>query len=70
MKEDVHYYVIFSWIVIGTLWMPKTINPYLIPEKNPFFKNCVDPDQLASEKQADQDPHCFLLCKILPELEC
>ena len=23
------------------------------------FENSVDPDQLASEKPADQDPHCF-----------
>ena len=22
----------------------------------------MDPDQLASEKPADQDPHCFPLC--------
>ena len=26
------------------------------------FKNNVDPDQLASEKPADQDPHCFSIC--------
>ena len=26
------------------------------------FKNSVDPDQLSSKKQADQDPHCFSLC--------
>ena len=26
------------------------------------FENSVDPDQLASEKPADQDPHCFPLC--------
>ena len=24
------------------------------------FKKSVDPDQLASEKPADQGPHCFL----------
>ena len=23
------------------------------------LEKCVDPDQLASEKPADQDPHCF-----------
>ena len=23
------------------------------------FENSVDPDQLTSEKPADQDPHCF-----------
>ena len=23
------------------------------------FKMCIDPDQLACEKPADQDPHCF-----------
>ena len=23
------------------------------------FKNCVDPDQLASNELADQDSHCF-----------
>ena len=23
-------------------------------------ENSVDPDQLASEKPADQDPHCFV----------
>ena len=26
------------------------------------FENSVDPDQLASEKPADQDPHCLPLC--------
>ena len=26
------------------------------------FENSVDPDQLAFEKPADQDPHHFLLC--------
>ena len=25
----------------------------------PVFKNSVDPDQLATEKPADQDQHCF-----------
>ena len=24
-----------------------------------YFENSVDPDQLASQKPADQDPHCF-----------
>ena len=24
-----------------------------------LFENSADPDQLASEKSADQDPHCF-----------
>ena len=28
------------------------------------FENNVDPDQLASRKSTDQDPHCFLpACK-------
>ena len=27
----------------------------------PHFENSVGPDQLASEKPADQDPHCFPL---------
>ena len=26
------------------------------------FENSVDPDQLGSEKPADQDPHWFQLC--------
>ena len=26
------------------------------------FENSVDPDQLASEKQADEDLHCFPHC--------
>ena len=26
------------------------------------FENSVDPDQLASEKLADQDSYCFALC--------
>ena len=26
-----------------------------------YFEYSLDPDQLASEKPADQDPHCFLL---------
>ena len=30
------------------------------------FENSVDPDQLASEKPADQDLHCFLTaCKYI-----
>ena len=28
----------------------------------PCYENSVDPDQLASEKPACQDPHCFQLC--------
>ena len=27
-----------------------------------FFEHSVDPDQMASEKLADQDPHCFPFC--------
>ena len=27
-----------------------------------WFENSVDPDQLASGKPADQDPHCFPVC--------
>ena len=27
----------------------------------PCIENSVDPDQLASQKPADQDPHCFPL---------
>ena len=27
-----------------------------------IFENSVEPDQLASEKPADQDPHCLPLC--------
>ena len=34
----------------------------LILGKYSVFENSVDPDQLASLKPADQDPHCFLLC--------
>ena len=26
------------------------------------YENSVDSDQLASEKPADQDPHCFPIC--------
>ena len=33
----------------------------LNPDK-PCFENSVDFDQLASEKPADQNPHCFLPC--------
>ena len=29
------------------------------------FENSVDPDQLAFQKPADQDPHCFPLCMLL-----
>ena len=29
------------------------------------FDNSVDPDHLASEKPADQDPHCFPLVNTL-----
>ena len=28
----------------------------------PCFENSVDPNQLASKKPADQDPHCFQIC--------
>ena len=31
----------------------------LIPDISICFGNSVDPDQLASEKPADQEPHCF-----------
>ena len=27
-----------------------------------FFENSVDPNQLVSQKPADQNPHCFPLC--------
>ena len=27
------------------------------------IENSEDPDQLASVKPSDQDPHCFSLCK-------
>ena len=31
------------------------------------FENCVDPDQLASEKPADRDQHCFhSACRHMP----
>ena len=34
-----------------------TINPYPAELKNtPYFENSVDPDQLASEKPAHQNP--------------
>ena len=35
------------------------------------FENSVDPDQLASEKPADQDPHSFFCCacKYIPITE-
>ena len=29
------------------------------------FENSVDPDQLASQKPADQDPHCFSICMLI-----
>ena len=34
------------------------------------FENSVDPDQLASEKQADQDPHCFPFCLSINANNC
>ena len=33
-------------------------NPYYVTR----FENSVDPYKLASEKLADQDPHCFQHC--------
>ena len=30
-----------------------------------WFDNSVDPDQLASQKPADHDPHCFPLCLLM-----
>ena len=36
------------------------LNPYISR-----FENSADPDQLASEKPADQDAYCFPLCLLL-----
>ena len=33
----------------------------MYPDNISCFENSVDPDQLASEKQADQDPYIFPL---------
>ena len=39
------------------------LNPYHAKSgKKIFFENSIDPDQLASEKPADQDQRCFPLC--------
>ena len=35
-----------------------------------YFENSVDPDQLASEKSADQDPHFFPLVNFKDVLPC
>ena len=36
----------------------------------PGFENSVDPDQLASKKPADQDPHCFhSACKYMLQIK-
>ena len=32
------------------------------------FENSEDPDQLASEKPADLDPHCFPICLLILQL--
>ena len=37
------------------------INPIMLNRDMFCLENSVDPDQLASEKPADQDLHCFLL---------
>ena len=38
------------------------LNPYYPKPRYLLFSKSVYPDQLASEKPADQDPHCFQLC--------
>ena len=42
------------------------LDPLFLMLMNPYpnftFENSVDPDQLASEKPADQDAHYFTLC--------
>ena len=45
---------------------PSFINPYHAkPGYISYFENHVDPDQLASQKPADQDPHSFpSACKV------
>ena len=54
------------------LYTPKSVfircnvsnsNPYLAKPGNILlFENSVDPDQLAFQKPAGQDPHCFQIC--------
>ena len=45
--------------------MFKVFNPCHAKPEYIAFENSVDPDQLASEKPADQDPHCFPLCLLI-----
>ena len=54
-----------QWMNIMLIFMPIL---QLGKEKHNFFQhscfaNRVDPNQLVSQKPADQDPHCFLLCE-------
>ena len=50
------------------------LNTKLSPDMS-SFENSVDPDQLASEKPADLDPHCFYSacilesCKLIIKME-
>ena len=48
--ENTAVILFFTRLIIN----PCPVEPYIS-----CFENCVDPDQLASKKPADQDPHFF-----------
>ena len=50
-----HNYILRSFDVNRALYT------YHFQKFIPSFENSVDPDQLASKKPADQDPHCFYI---------
>ena len=52
--------IIHSFYESLTVWFNVPLT--MISLNLSFFENSVDPNQLASEKQADQESHCFLLC--------
>ena len=57
-------------LAFGPFNGPSSFWARIIPAHNMLnldmsFENCVNPDQLASEKPADQDQHCFPLCMLI-----
>ena len=56
---------IFEWPLYTGFTVQSLLANCLLIMLNPdicCFENSVDPDQLASQKPADQDQHCFPLC--------
>ena len=49
-------------IIIHAAYKSKNSTLTMLNMKISCFEYSVDPDQLASQKTADLDPHCFPVC--------